>query len=197
VGSPCLLTGNVRSQTAKSVQTYLLSLYFALLAGHCLRLTVLTLAKHTPDFNAPQPCSCICVILQTAPHNHLVHWDLRPLRSTGSRIEKICDLAHITLNKNVCHSFGSPSLFSLPSSLVSRSHLTDLLSLCKGCCLAKPPKSVSISLLFLFSRFSSFFFSPFSTMTLLFRSSTFHHLSDRFKASDGRDGDHSTSRAAL
>lgn len=32
--------------------------------------------------------------------NHLVLWDLRPLGLTGSKIEKICDLAHITLNKN-------------------------------------------------------------------------------------------------
>ncbi|GAA5880874.1 hypothetical protein JCM16303_005155 [Sporobolomyces ruberrimus] len=32
--------------------------------------------------------------------NHLVLWDLRPLGLTGSKIEKICDLAEITLNKN-------------------------------------------------------------------------------------------------
>ncbi|KAL8281348.1 hypothetical protein RQP46_006382 [Phenoliferia psychrophenolica] len=32
--------------------------------------------------------------------NHLVLWDLRPLGLTGSKVEKICDLAHITLNKN-------------------------------------------------------------------------------------------------
>merc|ERR1711939_842226 len=32
--------------------------------------------------------------------NHLVLWDLRPLGLTGSKIEKICYLAHITLNKN-------------------------------------------------------------------------------------------------
>ncbi|ORY54150.1 serine hydroxymethyltransferase-domain-containing protein [Leucosporidium creatinivorum] len=32
--------------------------------------------------------------------NHLVLWDLRPLGLSGSKIEKICDLAHITLNKN-------------------------------------------------------------------------------------------------
>jgi len=30
----------------------------------------------------------------------LVLWDLRPLGLSGSKIEKICDLAHITLNKN-------------------------------------------------------------------------------------------------
>eukprot|EP00002_Diphylleia_rotans_P008738 TRINITY_DN18739_c0_g1_i1.p1 TRINITY_DN18739_c0_g1~~TRINITY_DN18739_c0_g1_i1.p1 ORF type:complete len:463 (-),score=78.54 TRINITY_DN18739_c0_g1_i1:157-1545(-) len=35
--------------------------------------------------------------------NHLVLWDLRPLGLTGSKIEKLCDLAHITLNKNTVH----------------------------------------------------------------------------------------------
>lgn len=32
--------------------------------------------------------------------NHLILWDLRPKAVTGSKMEKICDLAHITLNKN-------------------------------------------------------------------------------------------------
>ncbi|WFD33076.1 glycine hydroxymethyltransferase [Malassezia sp. CBS 17886] len=32
--------------------------------------------------------------------NHLVLWDVRPLGLTGSKIETLCDLAHITLNKN-------------------------------------------------------------------------------------------------
>lgn len=32
--------------------------------------------------------------------NHLCLWDLRPLGLTGSKIEKVCDLCHITLNKN-------------------------------------------------------------------------------------------------
>ena len=31
--------------------------------------------------------------------NHLNLGDLRPLKLTGSKVEKICDLAHITLNK--------------------------------------------------------------------------------------------------
>lgn len=39
--------------------------------------------------------------LQTeGSENHLVLWDLRPLGLTGSKIEKVCDLCHITLNKN-------------------------------------------------------------------------------------------------
>jgi len=32
--------------------------------------------------------------------NHLILWDLRPQGITGSKIEKVCDVAHITLNKN-------------------------------------------------------------------------------------------------
>ncbi|KAG0145868.1 hypothetical protein CROQUDRAFT_658121 [Cronartium quercuum f. sp. fusiforme G11] len=32
--------------------------------------------------------------------NHLVLWDLRPIGITGSKVEKICDLCHITINKN-------------------------------------------------------------------------------------------------
>ncbi|KZV94918.1 glycine hydroxymethyltransferase, partial [Exidia glandulosa HHB12029] len=32
--------------------------------------------------------------------NHLVLWDLRPLKLTGSKVEKICDMAGITINKN-------------------------------------------------------------------------------------------------
>lgn len=32
--------------------------------------------------------------------NHLVLWDLRPSDLTGSKLEKVCDLASITLNKN-------------------------------------------------------------------------------------------------
>ena len=32
--------------------------------------------------------------------NHLVLWDLRPEDITGSKMEKVCDMAHITLNKN-------------------------------------------------------------------------------------------------
>eukprot|EP00850_Spirogloea_muscicola_P021305 SM000244S08540 [mRNA] locus=s244:121374:124783:+ [translate_table: standard] len=39
--------------------------------------------------------------------NHLVLWDLRPLGLTGSKVEKICELAHITLNKNAVHGDSS------------------------------------------------------------------------------------------
>ncbi|PVU85276.1 hypothetical protein BB560_007084 [Smittium megazygosporum] len=32
--------------------------------------------------------------------NHLILWDLKPLNLTGSKVEKICDMVGITLNKN-------------------------------------------------------------------------------------------------
>ncbi|PFH50519.1 hypothetical protein AMATHDRAFT_60940 [Amanita thiersii Skay4041] len=32
--------------------------------------------------------------------NHLILWDLRPLGLTGSKVEKVCDLMGITINKN-------------------------------------------------------------------------------------------------
>ncbi|GAQ83026.1 serine hydroxymethyltransferase [Klebsormidium nitens] len=42
--------------------------------------------------------------------NHLVLWDLRPLGLTGNKVEKVCELAHITLNKNAV--FGDSSALS-------------------------------------------------------------------------------------
>lgn len=35
--------------------------------------------------------------------NHLVLWDLRHLGLTGSKLETLCDLVHITVNKNAVH----------------------------------------------------------------------------------------------
>ncbi|KAI9149801.1 glycine hydroxymethyltransferase shm1 [Blastocladiella emersonii ATCC 22665] len=35
--------------------------------------------------------------------NHLVLWDLRPVKLTGSKLEKVCDQLAITLNKNAVH----------------------------------------------------------------------------------------------
>ncbi|CEM39356.1 unnamed protein product [Vitrella brassicaformis CCMP3155] len=42
--------------------------------------------------------------------NHLVLWDVRPLALTGSKVEKVCDAVHITLNKNAV--FGDASAMS-------------------------------------------------------------------------------------
>ena len=35
--------------------------------------------------------------------NHLVLWDLRPLGLTGSKMERLCEVVHISLNKNAIH----------------------------------------------------------------------------------------------
>merc|ERR1712083_344345 len=35
--------------------------------------------------------------------NHLVLWDLRPHGLTGSKVEKVCEAASISLNRNAVH----------------------------------------------------------------------------------------------
>ncbi len=35
--------------------------------------------------------------------NHIVLWDLRPLGLTGSKVEKVCELVHMSINKNSVH----------------------------------------------------------------------------------------------
>uniref|UniRef100_A0A7S3UA41 Serine hydroxymethyltransferase n=1 Tax=Picocystis salinarum TaxID=88271 RepID=A0A7S3UA41_9CHLO len=49
-------------------------------------------------------------IVTSGTDNHLVLWDLRPLGITGNKMEKVCDLCHITLNKNAV--FGDSSALS-------------------------------------------------------------------------------------
>eukprot|EP00932_Pfiesteria_piscicida_P021424 SRR837773.8212.p2 GENE.SRR837773.8212~~SRR837773.8212.p2 ORF type:complete len:241 (-),score=79.41 SRR837773.8212:68-790(-) len=39
--------------------------------------------------------------------NHLILWDLRPHGLTGSKLEKVCDLCSITLNRNAVHGDAS------------------------------------------------------------------------------------------
>merc|ERR1712228_866179 len=39
--------------------------------------------------------------------NHLVPWDLRPHGLTGSKVEKVCDAASISLNRNCVHGDAS------------------------------------------------------------------------------------------
>merc|ERR1712159_808559 len=35
--------------------------------------------------------------------NHLILWDLRPHGLTGSKVEKVCEIANISLNRNAVH----------------------------------------------------------------------------------------------
>merc|ERR1712223_1575077 len=39
--------------------------------------------------------------------NHLVLWDLRPHGLTGSKVEKVCEVCSISLNRNAVHGDGS------------------------------------------------------------------------------------------
>ncbi|RHZ81242.1 hypothetical protein Glove_122g103 [Diversispora epigaea] len=39
-------------------------------------------------------------IVTEGTDNHLILWDLRSLKLTGSKVEKICDMVNITVNKN-------------------------------------------------------------------------------------------------
>ncbi|KAH9604224.1 hypothetical protein KSS87_000408 [Heliosperma pusillum] len=46
-------------------------------------------------------------LVTSGTENHLVLWDLRPLGLTGNKVEKLCDLCNITVNKNAV--FGDSS----------------------------------------------------------------------------------------
>lgn len=70
--------------------------------------------------------------------NHLLLWDLRPLGLTGSKMEKVCDLCHITLNKNTVPGdksalspggvrIGTPALTSRGFGSADMIKLADLL----------------------------------------------------------------------
>ncbi|GBG85768.1 hypothetical protein CBR_g40496 [Chara braunii] len=48
-----------------------------------------------------------CRLVTGGTDNHLVLWDLRPLGLTGAKMEKVCEMCHITLNKNAV--FGDSS----------------------------------------------------------------------------------------
>lgn len=46
-------------------------------------------------------------LVTNGTENHLVLWDLRPLGLTGNKVEKVCDLANITINKNAVYGDSS------------------------------------------------------------------------------------------
>jgi hypothetical protein len=49
-------------------------------------------------------------LVTSGTDNHLVLWDLRPTGISGNKMEKVCEMAHITLNKNAV--FGDASALS-------------------------------------------------------------------------------------
>ncbi|KIJ27924.1 hypothetical protein M422DRAFT_270862 [Sphaerobolus stellatus SS14] len=60
--------------------------------------------------------------------NHLVLWDLRPLGLTGSKVEKVCDLVGITINKNSVSGDASaqtPGGIRLGTSALTSRNLTE------------------------------------------------------------------------
>eukprot|EP00457_Paulinella_chromatophora_P004549 gb/GEZN01004561.1/.p1 GENE.gb/GEZN01004561.1/~~gb/GEZN01004561.1/.p1 ORF type:complete len:467 (+),score=77.58 gb/GEZN01004561.1/:96-1496(+) len=64
--------------------------------------------------NAAHLASCLMKmgykLATNGTENHLILWDLRPQKVTGSKVEYACDLVGITLNKNSIH--GDKSAFS-------------------------------------------------------------------------------------
>ncbi|KAG1839121.1 pyridoxal phosphate-dependent transferase [Suillus subalutaceus] len=60
--------------------------------------------------------------------NHLVLWDLRPLGLTGSKVEKVCDLLGITINKNAVSGDASaqtPGGIRLGTSALTSRDMTE------------------------------------------------------------------------
>ncbi|KAE9396449.1 glycine hydroxymethyltransferase [Gymnopus androsaceus JB14] len=60
--------------------------------------------------------------------NHLVLWDLRPLGLTGSKVEKVCDLMGITINKNAVSGDASaqvPGGIRLGTSALTSRNMTE------------------------------------------------------------------------
>merc|ERR1719214_556722 len=78
------------------------------------------LEVNTPDFveyskNVKANAATLAEALMAKGHklatdgtdNHLVLWDLRPHGLTGSKVEKVCEMASISLNRNAVHGDAS------------------------------------------------------------------------------------------
>merc|ERR1712006_46252 len=74
----------------------------------------------TPDFveyskNVVTNASTLAEALMAKGHklaadgtdNHLILWDLRPHGLTGSKVEKVCEICSISLNRNAVHGDAS------------------------------------------------------------------------------------------
>eukprot|EP00252_Welwitschia_mirabilis_P012844 TRINITY_DN28381_c0_g1_i3.p1 TRINITY_DN28381_c0_g1~~TRINITY_DN28381_c0_g1_i3.p1 ORF type:complete len:614 (-),score=105.66 TRINITY_DN28381_c0_g1_i3:172-2013(-) len=68
-----------------------------------------------------------CRLVTGGTDNHLLLWDLRPLCLTGNRFEKVCEMCHITVNKNAVYGDSGAmapggvriGLFLFPSLLLA------------------------------------------------------------------------------
>merc|ERR1711948_194366 len=78
------------------------------------------LEVNTPDFveyskHVVANCKTLADTLKSKGHklasdgtdNHLILWDLRPHGLTGSKVEKVCEAASISLNRNAVHGDAS------------------------------------------------------------------------------------------
>merc|ERR1711904_505055 len=73
--------------------------------------------------------------------NHLVLWDLRPHGITGSKMEKVCECASISLNRNAVHGdksalspggvrIGAPAMTTRGCSTEDFQRIADYLDRC-------------------------------------------------------------------
>merc|ERR1712232_1321007 len=73
--------------------------------------------------------------------NHLVLWDLRPHSLTGSKLEKVCELASISLNRNAVHGdvsalspggvrIGSPAMTTRGCAVEDFERIAEFLDRC-------------------------------------------------------------------
>lgn len=70
-------------------------------------------------------------IVTDGTDNHLMLWDLRGEGISGAKMEKACDVAHITLNKNAV--VGDVSAMNPGGVRIGRFHVRDL-SYCSVSC---------------------------------------------------------------
>mmetsp|Transcript_83908 Transcript_83908/g.179858 ORF Transcript_83908/g.179858 Transcript_83908/m.179858 type:complete len:816 (-) Transcript_83908:98-2545(-) len=83
------------------------------LAAQLLEVSTPTFAEYSK--NVVANADTLAKALQEKGHklasdgtdNHLVLWDLRPHGLTGSKVEKVCELASISLNRNAVHGDAS------------------------------------------------------------------------------------------
>ncbi len=69
-------------------------------ASAVYNLHVWAILPSTPSFMVAHTLFQFLLLLADGTDNHLLLWDLRGEGISGAKMEKACDTAHITLNKN-------------------------------------------------------------------------------------------------
>merc|ERR1719506_3592188 len=99
-------------------------------------------------------CKTLAAALQEKGHklatdgsdNHLILLDLRPKGLTGSKVEKVCELAEISLNRNAVHGdvsalspggvrIGSPAMTTRGCTEADFATIADFIDRCIQICL--------------------------------------------------------------